>query len=87
MFGSAETLDAPAHRALAYQTAAESAVLLVNRGNILPLAVGTGGRYRRVAIIGPNAGCQVEPAASCDAIDAQMGGYTNAGTTLCACSS
>jgi len=43
-------------RDLARRAAAESAVLLTNKGgNTLPLALGT--KYKKVALIGPNAGC------------------------------
>lgn len=75
-------LDSPAHRQLAYDAAAGGVVLLQNTGGLLPLSVGTGGRYRRIAVIGPNAGC-VNPAdATCDATNAQLGGYTNYGAKV-----
>lgn len=75
-------LDAPAHRALAYTAAAEGAVLLQNAGGLLPLSVGAGGKVKRVAIIGPNAGCVDPNAPTCDAISAQQGGYTNGGAPV-----
>lgn len=43
--------DAPAHRALALQTARESIVLLKNEGNLLPLSK----EIESIAVIGPNA--------------------------------
>jgi beta-glucosidase len=52
-------LDAPAHRQLAYEAAAQSIVLLQNRAGALPLALGGGGGggggggIKRVALIGP----------------------------------
>lgn len=61
-----QTLDAPPHRALAYEAAVQGSVLLQNNG-MLPLDLG--GAVRRVALIGPNAGCEQPPAAGsmCDA--------------------
>jgi beta-glucosidase len=44
-------LDAPAHRQLAYEAAAQSIVLLQNSNGALPLAFGTA--VKRVALIGP----------------------------------
>ena len=44
-----------AHRALARRVATEGAVLLRNRAGALPLALGSA--VRRVAVLGPNAGC------------------------------
>ena len=44
-------LDAPAHRQLAYEAAAQSIVLLANAKGALPLAFG--GAVKRVAMIGP----------------------------------
>jgi beta-glucosidase len=43
--------DTEPHRQLALQTARETLVLLKNKDHILPL----GGRYRNIAVIGPNA--------------------------------
>ena len=45
-----ETLDPPAHRAIARRVAEESVVLLDNTASLLPLRPGT-----RVAVVGPNA--------------------------------
>lgn len=45
-------LDAPAHRQLAYEAAAQSIVLLQNTDNFLPLAFGGAGA-KKVALIGP----------------------------------
>lgn len=38
----------------------------------------------RIAVIGPNAGCESDAPGlnSCDAIDAQLGGYTNSGARV-----
>jgi hypothetical protein len=37
-------------------------------------------QYKSVAVIGPNAGCLTEPLSnSCDAINAQLGGYAQVG--------
>ncbi|HXT99324.1 MAG TPA: glycoside hydrolase family 3 C-terminal domain-containing protein [Polyangia bacterium] len=47
----AETIDTPAHRALARQAAAESVVLLENRDGALPL----GATARRILVVGPTA--------------------------------
>lgn len=71
------TLDAPPHRALAYTTAVEGAVLLKNDKNILPLSP-----TARIALIGPNAGCEDTSATSCDATNAATGGYTNYGARI-----
>lgn len=106
-----ETLDAPPHRALAFQAAAESLVLLQvgclalysmssallsqeaaprvppttdprqNSRGVLPLTVSPA---LRVALIGPNAGCESDAPGlnSCDAINAQLGGYTAYGARV-----
>ena len=58
-------------------------MLLQNKGALLPLAVGAGKRYSSIAVIGPNAGCLADPTAqSCDAISAQLGGYTSTGAAV-----
>ena len=46
-------LDAPAHRQLAYEAAAQSIVLLQNANGTLPLALDGAGAIKRVALIGP----------------------------------
>lgn len=50
----AASIYTPSHRTLARRVASEGAVLLKNDG-VLPLDVA--GKVRRVAVIGPNAGC------------------------------
>jgi beta-glucosidase len=77
-------LDAPAHRALAYQAAAEGAILLTNTNNsALPLTLApAAGGARKIAIIGPNSGCEDPTTNSCDAISAMLGGYSNAGAPV-----
>jgi beta-glucosidase len=45
-------IGSDANRKLAYRAASESMVLLKNEGNILPLQKG---KYKRIAIVGPNA--------------------------------
>ena len=67
---------------LAYQAAVESVTLVQNHNSTLPLRVGAGGSgtVRRIAVVGPNAGCAIEGATSCsydghDPIKAQMGPY------------
>ena len=47
-------LDSDAHRELARRTSSESAVLLVNQNQTLPLRLE---KYKKLAIIGPNGGC------------------------------
>jgi beta-glucosidase len=47
-----ESVDSPEHRQLALKVAQESMVLLKNEGNLLPLERG---KYKRIAVIGPNA--------------------------------
>lgn len=64
----AQTLDAPAHRALARVAAEESIVLLKNDNNLLPLQ-GLGTAVKRVAVLGPNANNTIST----------QGGYTNTG--------
>jgi beta-glucosidase-like glycosyl hydrolase len=46
---SAQDVNTPAHKALAYEAAAQSLVLLENKGGVLPLAQGIGS----VAVVGP----------------------------------
>jgi beta-xylosidase len=76
-------LDAPPRRALARTAAAGSVVLLQNTGGLLPLQLGPGGKYKSVAVVGPNAGCLSDPMSNaCDAISAQLGGYTNGGSLV-----
>ena len=48
-------MQTPAAKTLAYRVAAEGVVLLQNENSTLPLDIG--GAVRRVAVIGPNAGC------------------------------
>lgn len=57
------TNSAPAHRALAREAARESAVLLKNAGNVLPLR----SPGKSIAVIGP------------DAVEARLGGYSGPG--------
>jgi hypothetical protein len=84
----ASILDAPPRRALARSAAAGSVVLLQNKGGLLPLQLGPGGKVKTVAVVGPNAGCLSDPTSnSCDAISAQLGGYTNAGAPVVTVSS
>ena len=45
-------IGSEANRKLAYRAASESMILLKNEGNILPLQKG---KYKRIAIVGPNA--------------------------------
>src|SRR3984957_10422254 len=52
----------PEHKALALKTAQELIILLKNDGNLLPLAKG---KYKRIAVIGPNAA------------ELHLGGYSN----------
>src|SRR5262249_42927790 len=52
----------PAHQQLALKVAHETIILLKNQGNLLPLAKG---KYKKVAVIGPNAG------------QVHLGGYSN----------
>ena len=63
----AEAVDTAAHRALALKVAQESIVLLKNDGNLLPL---DRSKYKRIAVIGPNA----------DYARMQSGNYTGRGT-------
>ena len=54
--------NSPEHQALALKAAHESIILLKNDGNLLPLAKG---KYKRIAVIGPNAN------------ELHLGGYSN----------
>jgi beta-glucosidase len=54
--------NTPAHQQLALKAAHETIILLKNQGNLLPLAKG---KYKKIAVIGPNA-AQVH-----------LGGYSN----------
>jgi beta-glucosidase len=54
--------NSPEHQALALKAAHESIILLKNENNLLPL---TKGRYKRIAVIGPNAA------------ELHLGGYSN----------
>ena len=67
---------------LAYETAVESVTLVRNQNSTLPLRLGAAGSgaVRRIAVVGPNAGCAAEGATSCsydghDPVKAQMGPY------------
>jgi beta-glucosidase len=78
----AQKVRGVAAQRLAYETAVESVTLLTNHNRILPLQVGAGGSgaVRKIAVVGPNAGCAVEGATRCtydghDPIKAQMGPY------------
>ena len=84
---AAALLDAPAHRALSREAAAQGITLLANA----PLAAGSpsgphtpllpldlGGAVTRVAVVGPNGGC-AGGGAGCPAGSAYRGGYCNAG--------
>ena len=56
----------------------ESVTLVQNLNGTLPLRVGAGGvgaAVRRIAVVGPNAGCAVEDAMSCSSVKAQLGPY------------
>ena len=65
-------VNSAAHRALAQTAAEEGAVLLVNKGGVLPLAHGL-----RLAVIGPNGGCgeSGSGAGVCDVQSAYLGNY------------
>jgi beta-glucosidase len=54
--------NSPEHQQLALKTAHEAIILLKNQGNLLPLAKG---KYKRIAVIGPNAA------------DLHLGGYSD----------
>ena len=71
-------LNSPPHRALARRAAAEGVVLLKNDGALLPLAPA----LRRVAVVGPLAGCADETSFDCVATRSQCGGYTSWGVDV-----
>ena len=48
---STDVIDSPAHRALAYEAALKSVVLLKNRNQVLPISPKT----RNITVVGPNA--------------------------------
>jgi beta-glucosidase len=54
--------NTPAHQQLALKAARETIILLKNQGNLLPLAKG---KYKKIAVIGPNAA------------QMHLGGYSN----------
>ena len=73
-------LDAPAHRQLAYEAAAQSIVLLQNNASLLPLALGTA--VKRVALVGAFMTCGGGSGAGCFGRASMLGSYTlDAGTT------
>ena len=49
-----ESVDSAAHRQLAREAAAQSAVLLANKGDVLPINV-SDGRVKKIAVLGPSA--------------------------------
>jgi beta-glucosidase len=66
-------LNSPAHQQLAYEAAAQGAVLLKNDGGLLPLSTGA----RKVALLGPHMQCNADgTAAPCPTRDAYLGSYT-----------
>jgi len=73
-----ENIDSAAHRSLARTTAIEGATLLLNRGAVLPQ---TRAKLKRIAIVGPNAGCKPGAAQPCAAQSAMAGGYYPAPAT------
>jgi len=73
-----QQLDSAPHRALARSAAASSLVLLQNVNHTLPLSFAG---MKRVAVVGPNAGCAAGvPNLACPAAAATLGGYSNAGS-------
>ena len=65
-------IDSKAHRSLARTAVIEGATLLQNRGNVLPKALSS---LKKVAIVGPNAGCSKGAAQPCAAQQSMAGGY------------
>ena len=59
---AAKITNSPEHQLLALKAAHESVILLKNDGNLLPL---TKGKYKKIAVIGPNAA------------ELHLGGYSN----------
>lgn len=57
-------LDLPSDRALAYQAASESLVLLKNDNNVLPLT-GLGTTIKKVAVVGPLGACNATEGYPC----------------------
>lgn len=68
----AARLNSSAHRALAYEAAAQGIVLLKNDGATLPLAPTT----PRVALVGPHMVCDPNGGPRCLARDSLLGSYT-----------
>ena len=74
-------LDTPAHRALAYEAAAQSLVLLTNPRGALPLPLASGG-VKSVALVGAFNTCGGGAGAACFGRQAMLGSYVlDAGTT------
>ena len=74
---AAAVVNAPQHRALATTAAEEGTVLLINRGNALPLPVGAA---LRIAVVGPLGGCGTSGSGNgtlplCPAQSAMLGNY------------
>ena len=69
-------LDAPAHRQLAYEAAAQSIVLLQNANATLPLALAGAGALKAVALVGAFMGCEGKAGAGCFGREAMLGSYT-----------
>ena len=68
----AAQINTPEHQALALRAAEEGVVLLKNEGALLPL----GAAIKKVAVIGPNGGCDAAAGASCDGRVQLLGSYT-----------
>eukprot|EP00966_Prymnesium_polylepis_P214447 4966335-Prymnesium_polylepis.1 len=69
---AAAHINTPEHQALALRAAEEGIVLLKNEGALLPL----GAAIKKVAVIGPNGGCDAAAGTSCDGRVQLLGSYT-----------
>ena len=70
-----DAVDAAAHRELAKQAVIDGATLLQNRGGVLPRKRT---ELKKVAVVGPLAGCAEGAAQPCPAQQAMAGGYNPA---------